>query len=78
MKQKSFLTVFILYENVQQLPDRVCLYYHLDQCLAPCVNEVKEEEYQTIVDEITRFLNGGYREIKKELTEKMTACSGRT
>ena len=74
MKPKSFLTVFILYGNVRSLPDRVCLYYHLGQCLAPCVNEVKEEQYQTIVDEITRFLNGGYNDIKKELTEKMTAC----
>lgn len=57
------------------LPDRVCLYYHLDQCLAPCVNEVKEEEYRRMTDEITRFLNGGYKEIKNELTEKMTAAA---
>ncbi len=57
------------------LPDRVCLYYHLGQCLAPCVNEVKKEEYDTIVDEITRFLNGGYKEIKKELTQRMTAAA---
>lgn len=53
------------------LPDRVCLYYHLGQCLAPCVNEVKEETYQKMVDDISRFLNGGYREIKAELTKKM-------
>ncbi|WHY84926.1 excinuclease ABC subunit UvrC [Neobacillus novalis] len=57
------------------LPDRVCLYYHLGQCLAPCVNEVAEEQYKQMTDEITRFLNGGYKEIKKELTEKMTAAA---
>ncbi|WP_394233158.1 excinuclease ABC subunit UvrC [Niallia oryzisoli] len=57
------------------LPDRVCLYYHLDQCLAPCVNTVDEEEYRRMTDEITRFLNGGYKEIKNELTEKMTAAA---
>ncbi|MEH7343716.1 excinuclease ABC subunit UvrC [Bacillus sp. JJ1532] len=57
------------------LPDRVCLYYHLGQCLAPCVKEVSEQEYKLMVDEITRFLNGGYKEIKKELTEKMTAAA---
>ena len=57
------------------LPDRVCLYYHLGQCLAPCVNEVPEEQYKQMTDEITRFLNGGYKEIKKELTEKMTAAA---
>lgn len=57
------------------LPDRVCLYYHLGQCLAPCVNEVKQEEYDTMIDEITRFLNGGYAEIKKELIQRMNAAA---
>ncbi|NRD76049.1 excinuclease ABC subunit UvrC [Bacillus sp. BRMEA1] len=57
------------------LPDRVCLYYHLGQCLAPCVKEVSEEQYKQMTDEITRFLNGGYKEIKKDLTEKMTAAA---
>ncbi|TCJ03586.1 excinuclease ABC subunit UvrC [Cytobacillus praedii] len=57
------------------LPDRVCLYYHLGQCLAPCVNEVSEQEYKQMVDEITKFLNGGYKDIKKDLTEKMTAAA---
>ena len=28
-----------------------------------------------MTDEITRFLNGGYKEIKKELTEKMSNAS---
>ncbi|WP_066365917.1 excinuclease ABC subunit UvrC [Neobacillus fumarioli] len=57
------------------LPDRVCLYYHLGQCLAPCVNDVSEVQYKQMTDEITRFLNGGYKEIKQELTEKMTAAA---
>ncbi|GER67057.1 UvrABC system protein C [Weizmannia acidilactici] len=59
------------------LPDRVCLYYHMGQCLAPCVNEVKEETYKEITYEITRFLNGGYTEIKKELEQKMHAAAER-
>ncbi|MGI8349819.1 excinuclease ABC subunit UvrC [Niallia circulans] len=57
------------------LPDRVCLYYHLGQCLAPCVNEVTEQEYKKMTDDIIKFLNGGYKDIKKELSEKMMAAS---
>ncbi|MGG0093342.1 excinuclease ABC subunit UvrC [Bacillus altitudinis] len=53
------------------LPDRVCLYYHLGQCLAPCVYDISEGTNKQLVDEITRFLNGGHQQIKKELTEKM-------
>jgi excinuclease ABC subunit C len=57
------------------LPDRVCLYYHMGQCLAPCVKPVSEKQYKDIVDEIARFLNGGYKDIKKELTVKMTSAA---
>lgn len=57
------------------LPNRVCLYYHLGQCLAPCVKEVEQEQYTQIVDEINRFLNGGHVEIKKALTESMHAAA---
>jgi excinuclease ABC subunit C len=57
------------------LPDRVCLYYHMGQCLAPCVYDVSEAKYKELTDEITRFLNGGFKEIKKDLTEKMTAAA---
>ena len=57
------------------LPDRVCLYYHLGQCLGPCIKEVSEEEYKKNIEEIVQFLNGGYKEIKKELVEKMTAAA---
>jgi excinuclease ABC subunit C len=57
------------------LPDRVCLYYHMGQCLAPCVYDIDEAKYKELTDEITRFLNGGYKEIKKDLTEKMTSAA---
>ena len=54
-----------------KLPDKVCLYYHIDQCLAPCVYDVKEEQYKEMTQEIVKFLNGGYEDIKKNLVEKM-------
>ncbi|MBK4203935.1 excinuclease ABC subunit UvrC [Bacillus subtilis] len=54
-----------------KLPDRVCLYYHLGQCLAPCVKDISEETNRELVESITRFLKGGYNEVKKELEEKM-------
>ncbi|MBT2638563.1 excinuclease ABC subunit UvrC [Bacillus sp. ISL-39] len=57
------------------LPDRVCLYYHMGQCLAPCIKDVSRDEYKQITDEITRFLNGGYKEIKVDLTAKMAAAA---
>jgi excinuclease ABC subunit C len=57
------------------LPDRVCLYYHMGQCLAPCIKDVSKDEYKKITDEITRFLNGGFKEIKADLSAKMGAAA---
>lgn len=53
------------------LPDRVCLYYHINQCLAPCVYEVSPEQNQQMVKEITSFLKNGHEEIKNKLTVQM-------
>ncbi|KKB72442.1 MULTISPECIES: excinuclease ABC subunit UvrC [Bacillus] len=58
-----------------KLPDRVCLYYHLGQCLAPCVYDVTEETNRELTEEITRFLKGGYSDVKKELEAKMLEAS---
>lgn len=58
-----------------KLPDRVCLYYHLGQCLAPCVKDISEETNREIVEDITRFLKGGHNEIKKELEAKMAEAA---
>ncbi|MGZ9585323.1 excinuclease ABC subunit UvrC [Paenibacillus marinisediminis] len=53
------------------MPDRVCLYYHIGQCLAPCEYEVTAEQYDAMTREIAKFLSGGHEEIKKELQRKM-------
>lgn len=57
------------------LPDRVCLYYHLGQCLAPCEFKVEESTYRQMTDDIARFLNGGFKEVKASLQTKMAAAS---
>ncbi|MBM7648895.1 excinuclease ABC subunit C [Bacillus ectoiniformans] len=57
------------------LPDRVCLYYHMGQCLAPCVKEVTAEEYREMTSDIARFLNGGHKDVKDQLTVKMHAAA---
>lgn len=53
------------------LPDKVCLYYHIGQCVAPCEYPVESAEYERMVGEIARFLNGGHVKIKQELSVQM-------
>ncbi|GAA0355754.1 excinuclease ABC subunit UvrC [Bacillus horti] len=57
------------------IPDRVCLYYHMGQCLAPCVYTVEQATYEQMTQQIVRFLNGGHKEIVKELEAKMLQAS---
>ncbi|MDG5471002.1 excinuclease ABC subunit UvrC [Jeotgalibacillus sp. ET6] len=57
------------------LPDRVCLYYHLGQCLAPCEFKVEDTVYRQMTDDIARFLNGGFKEVKSDLQKKMESAS---
>ncbi|HIV74571.1 MAG TPA: excinuclease ABC subunit UvrC [Candidatus Pseudogracilibacillus intestinigallinarum] len=56
-------------------PGKYCLYYHLDQCRA-CAKEAPSKLfYDSITKEITRFLHGGYKEIKKQIETKMFEAS---
>ncbi|WP_232725499.1 excinuclease ABC subunit UvrC [Bacillus sp. FJAT-44742] len=57
------------------LPDRVCLYYHIGQCLAPCEFPVSKEQNKEMVQEIVRFLNNGHQDVKAELQEKMNVAA---
>lgn len=57
------------------LPKEVCLYYHMGQCLAPCIFDIPEQRYKEMVGEIKRFLNGGYTEIRKDIEVKMGAAA---
>ena len=57
------------------LGKKPCLYYHLGQCLAPCVNEISSETYQDLYDKIKSFLDGNTQDVIKEYTEKMKKAS---
>lgn len=55
----------------KNIPNKPCLYYHLGQCLAPCIRKVQPEEYKQMVGDITRFLNGDTESVTSQLKKKM-------
>ena len=57
------------------LPKKVCLYYHMHQCLAPCVYDIDPKVFVGMVDEISKFLTGGEDKIITELDAKMHAAA---
>lgn len=55
--------------------DRPCLYYHMNQCTAPCQGNVTSEEYRKNINQVLRFLNGDFQDTISDLTEKMNTAS---
>ena len=53
---------------------KTCLYYHLNMCLAPCINK-DIERYKKEVDDVKNFLSGNTKGIIKELEANMKKAS---
>lgn len=48
-----------------------CLDYYIKRCGAPCVGYVDRDEYMRSIDSIRRFLGGRYRDVERDLEQKM-------
>jgi excinuclease ABC subunit C len=59
----------------EKLPKTECLYYHLGQCLAPCIKEVKPKEYDEIKTQIKHFLKGDIKDVINTLETRMYDAS---
>lgn len=59
------------FRKCRQIPSRPCLYYHLHQCLGPCIEDVPTSSYAKIRKEVTTFLKGDQGSIVKQLEKKM-------
>jgi excinuclease ABC subunit C len=57
--------------NIQAKKFKVCLEYHLGNCLGPCVGKQREEDYQQGVLHIKRIIKGEYLEAVKNLKKEM-------
>jgi excinuclease ABC subunit C len=54
------------------MPKKVCLYYHIGQCLGPCEFDV---DYKNDIHEIIRFLKGDTKEVLNKLKTEMDKAS---
>jgi len=50
---------------------KVCLEYHLKNCLGPCVALESEEEYNLKIDQVKNILNGKFKPVKDFIKEEM-------
>jgi len=61
------------FRKCETLPKRACLYYHIGQCLAPCIHH--DIDYQDTIRDLTRFLKGDTSDILTKLNKQMAEAS---
>jgi len=54
---------------------RPCLYYHLGRCLGPCAGLADRTEYQTVLDKVSRFLEGKEDTIASDIRREMEVAA---
>ena len=59
----------------KNIPSTPCLYYHLGQCLAPCINNIEQEKYDAIREDIKDFLRGNNQQYIRLYKDKMAEAS---
>ena len=54
---------------------KVCLEYHIGNCLGPCENKYDEESYNKQIEEIKQLINGDFQPVIRSQTERMSELS---
>lgn len=51
-----------------------CLYYHIGRCLGPCINDVKLDEYNKMINQVVLFLEGKTDLVKEYIIDSIDKC----
>jgi len=70
-KAVSFMKGIFPLRTCKNIPDRVCLSYHIGQCYGPCIGAIDEKEYNRIVRQLILFLEGKKTELLDNLAKMM-------
>ena len=55
----------------KNIPNNPCLYFHMGNCLAPCINKIDESQINELIDNIKSFLNGNVDFVINPIKQKM-------
>lgn len=57
------------------IPKQPCLYYHMHQCVGPCIHDIDKEEYQQYRKQVRKILKGDVASILDDLNRQMEEAS---
>lgn len=62
-------------KNIREGKFRVCLEYHLGNCLGPCEGLQSREDYDASIKGVINLIKGNISAVLKDLKEEMNACA---
>ncbi|MFC2092313.1 excinuclease ABC subunit UvrC [Bacteroidota bacterium] len=62
-------------ESIEKKKYKLCLDYQIEKCEGPCEGLVSQKDYNEMIDEVAKLLNGKTATLLKELSEKMDSYS---
>ncbi len=63
-------------QNIEKKKYKVCLEYHLGNCLGPCVGKQTEEDYMLTIDHISSIIKGNIADVIQQLKNRMHDYAG--
>jgi excinuclease ABC subunit C len=72
--QRLVVRVFKL-RTCKKMHKRACLNFHINQCAAPCIDNVSSEQYAEQVKKARSFLGGNYQQTIEQLNLQMQTAS---
>ena len=59
------------FRKCNKIPKEECLYYHMHQCLGPCIKNISKEDYDKVILDIKKIMKGDTKELVNSLKEDM-------
>lgn len=63
------------FRKCHTMQKKVCLYYHIGQCLGYCEKKIDKEYIKQMINEVTSFLKGNYDAVRKKINNLMLEAS---
>ena len=54
-----------------KIPKEECLYYHMHQCLGPCIKNITKEDYDKVILDIKKIMKGDTKDLVNSLKADM-------
>ena len=64
-------------QKCKHFEDKLCLYYHIGECLGYCQKKIDNDKLEQMTKEITSFLYGNYDDITRKLKNAMMEASNK-